>query len=195
MKNCTSILALAALATLSISALAPSSASAWGMRGGHGGYGGGHFGGHYGGGYRPMAGYVRPSYFPRQVYRHWYPSRPYYSPSYATTYPAPSYAPAPVVSYQATPSYAPAQPTYAVQPTAVPCNCEAPAPQAYVPPQPTAAPCNCEAPAPQAYVPPPQPTAPVACNCAQQSYAPQQDQPATQQMKPVNYASAELKKE
>jgi hypothetical protein len=49
-----------------------------------------------------------------------------------------------------------------------------------------------------AYVPPPAPVA-APCNCQapvqQPSYAPQQDQPATRQMKPANYASAELKKE
>ena len=45
------------------------------------------------------------------------------------------------------------------RPAVAPCNCEAPAPQAYVPPvvetQPTEAPCECEAPAQQTYAQPP----------------------------------------
>jgi hypothetical protein len=64
MKIRSTILALSALTTLSVSALAPTQASAWGRHGGYGGgYGGGHhFGGHFGG-YRPMS-YFRPSYSP-----------------------------------------------------------------------------------------------------------------------------------
>jgi hypothetical protein len=64
MKIRSTILALSALTTLSVSALAPTQASAWGRHGGYGGgYGGGyHFGGRFGG-YRPMS-YFRPSYRP-----------------------------------------------------------------------------------------------------------------------------------
>jgi hypothetical protein len=80
MKTRSTILSLAALATLSLSALAPTQASAWGM---HGGFGGGHFGGgHFGGygGYHNWGGYGG--------YRNWsgygYGWRPYFRPSYAS---------------------------------------------------------------------------------------------------------------
>jgi hypothetical protein len=141
MKIRSTILSLAALATLSVSALAPTKASAWGMHGGYGGgyhhfggyggyhhfggYGGYHNWGSYGGGYRHVWSGYRP---------YW---RPHYRPSYGSypTYVAPAYAPAPV---------------------AAPCECEAPAPTTYVAPAPVQQPCECEAPAPivkRVYVP------------------------------------------
>ena len=45
MKTRSKLLTLAALATLFLSALAPTQASAWGM---HGGFSGGHYGGSFG---------------------------------------------------------------------------------------------------------------------------------------------------
>ncbi len=85
MKTRSTIFTLAALATLSLSALAPTQASAGGM---HGGFGGGHFGGgHFGGygGYHNWGGYGR-------GYRYWggygrgYGWSPYFRPSYETSY-------------------------------------------------------------------------------------------------------------
>jgi hypothetical protein len=85
MKTRSTILTLAALATLSLSALAPTQASAWGM---HGGFGGGHFGGgHFGGygGYRNWGGYRG------------YGWNPYFRPSYASYgFYAPVQVPVPV---------------------------------------------------------------------------------------------------
>jgi hypothetical protein len=55
MKTRSTILSLAAFTMLSVSALAPTQASAWGIRGG---FGGGHFdGGHFDGGYHNWGGY------------------------------------------------------------------------------------------------------------------------------------------
>jgi len=113
MQTRTTILALAALTVTSLSALAPTSASAWGM---HGGYGSAHrFGSHFGG-YRPMS-YFRPSYRPHI----WAsaPQRPYTSPVYR-----------PYVTYSA-PTYLPVQPTRVVQPAEE--HCEDPAMQSQAP--------------------------------------------------------------
>jgi hypothetical protein len=113
MKTRTTILALA-LAVTSFSALAPNSASAWGMQSGYGGahFGGGyHFGGQLGG--RTMS-YFRPMYRPHL----WAPApwRPAYRPY--VTYSTPTYAPAPVATYQ--------RPYLPVQPVEEPCENAAP---------------------------------------------------------------------
>jgi hypothetical protein len=196
-----SILSLAALAMLSVAALAPTKASAWGGHGGgHGGghyggghYGGGHYGGHYGGGYgRGYGGYHNWGH-----YGSGYGYRPYYRPNYETSYP--TYAPSYPVSEHCDYCEAPAPVYHATEP----CNCEAP-PQVvvkrvYVPvrvevpvPVRVEAPCECEAPV--RYVPPP---VEENCNCetpsyrTRETYAPRQ-QPY--QDRQANYASKELEK-
>ena len=160
MKIRSTIMTVAALATLSVSALAPTKASAWGMRGYGGSFGGGyHVGGsRFGGfgGYRSM-GYFRPSYGPQisasaPTYRRYVT---YSSPAYAP--PTATYAPAPVVTYQQ--PYAP-QPAYVAAPTEAPCS-----------------PCPSEGSEPQAYTPAPQQQAYVQ----QQGYVPQQQVQMPQQ--------------
>jgi hypothetical protein len=213
MKARSTILALAGLATLSLSALAPTQASAWGMGGYGGGYGyGGGFGGYHtmhigglnwgGGGYRP---YYRPSfgsyptYAPAVTYqRSYFPRRIYTAepcngeaPVYHSTphYAPATYAPAPETYAPAPQTYAPAPQEYAPAPQTY-----APAPQAY-----TQAP-QTYAPAPETYAPA---TAPQSYAPAPQAYAPQQQQgyeatagqpQPSQDRNRVNYSSKELQK-
>jgi hypothetical protein len=188
MKTRSTILALAALVTLSVSALATTPASAWedGYRGGYrDGY---QYSGRHFGGYGSM-GNFRPSY------------RPYVTdaaPSYAPA-PVANYAPAPTVNYQR--PYI-RRPAYVAAPTAVPCDGEAtgprvdaPAPQpqrqAYVAPQPQAY--VAPQPQPQAYVPPQQPEETYEEEApGMQSETPEQ-QPA-QDRRPATYSSRELQR-
>jgi hypothetical protein len=92
MKTRSTILSLAALTMLSVSALAPTQASARGMGGGfHGGhFGGGHFGGGYGRGYHNWGNYSG---------GYGYGWRPYFRPGYETSsysYYVPVQVPVPV---------------------------------------------------------------------------------------------------
>jgi hypothetical protein len=203
MKARSTLFALAALTTLSVSALAPTQASAWGLQGGYGGgFGHGyHFGGYRFGGYNTM-NYFHPSYRPqywasapwRPAYRPTYSTPAYapaptvaYAPAPAPTYyaPAPVYAPAPTVAYAPPPTVT-YQPTYVPQATYVaepvaPCSGAASAPQAYAP----AAQQQVYLPQQQVYVPQPQTAAPYEGNPQQQPY---------QDHKPAMYASTELQK-
>ena len=65
-----SILALAAIATLGAAALAPTSASAWGFKGGWGHHGWGHGYGFYGAGYGIRYLDVPSCYFVKKVNRY-----------------------------------------------------------------------------------------------------------------------------
>jgi hypothetical protein len=180
MKIRSTILALAGFATISLSALAPTQASAFDLNGGDIRIGGIHISGlnvgnlaQIGGGYRvPTVTYQRPC--PGEAH------------SYA---PAPqTYAPATYA--QAPQNYAPAPQGYA------PASQYAPAPQGYAPAE------QGSAPAPQEYAPAPQSYAP-----APQAYAPQQQpqgneaamgseypQQPSQDRNRVNYSSRELQK-
>jgi hypothetical protein len=184
MKTRSTVFALAALTTLSVSALAPTQASAWGMHGCRGGghsyggdyrYSGGHgwggmsrYSGGYGGSYRTAETAEAP--------------RPYYRPRYATSYPSyapsqPAYDPAPVVTHAPAPTY---QQTYIPRPTYV-AEPEAPAPQVYAP-----------APPPQAYAQPQQLEQPYV-EASSQSETPEQPQ-SNQDRRPAIYSSRELQK-
>jgi hypothetical protein len=210
MKIRSTFLALAALTTLSLAALAPTQASAWG--GGHGGghfggghYGGGHFGGgHYGGGHHNWGGGYGRGYGGYHNWGHYgsgYGYRPSY-PSYAPSYPVSERcdyceAPAPVYHAQE-PCECEAQPEVVVKrvyvPVRVPVRVEVPYPVRVEVPVPVReAPCDCEAPV--RYTPPP---VEENCNCeaptyrTRETYAPRQ-QPY-QDSQAVNYASKELEK-
>ena len=144
MTTRTSILALAALAAASISTLAPTSASAWGLHtGGYGGHNGGVFrpvGVNHGGfGYGSIRlsgvnhggfgyGSVRPAWYPRHTFRPWFGNR--------WTFARPYWRP----SYQVGPAFLPSRPVYTpsypvVQPTAEPCDepTYVPQRQSYIP--------------------------------------------------------------
>jgi hypothetical protein len=202
MKIHSTIMTVAALATLSVSTLAPTQASAWGMGGYH------NFGGHSGGyrfgalgGYHSRGGwsggYRRPwseTYVPRRSY---YPSYQTSYPSYAPSAPIyaasqPAYAPAPVVTYRR--PYAP-QPAYVAAPMEAPrspCPSEGTEPQAYTP-----------APQQQAYVQQQGYVPQQQVQMPQQGYAPQQQvqmpqapqyQAPVQQPAQDRYSSTELQK-
>lgn len=202
------ILALAAIATASLSAFASTEASAgWGKPG----YGGrphfprphiGH--GHYP---RPHVPHVHRPHYPQ-----WNVARPYYRPYYRPHYrPLPTYTPPvqtytpPVVQHCYTceapkPVYVPVQVPVRVE-VPVPVRVEVPVPvkvPVYVPVK-QAEPCDCVAPAPKpVYVPPP---AAEPCDCEEPAY---QGRPHThpghhqfdqgRQTTAANYASNELEK-
>jgi len=147
MKTRSTILAVAALATLSLSALAPTQALAWGHGWGHHyGHGWGH---HYGYGHRWYG--HRWGYYGHRFYR-WSGYRSYGSYGGGYSYGQPSYgsyepeAPAPIIKRVYVPVEVPVE---VPVPVRVPvreqaCGCET----AYVPPPPPPPvdDCNCEGP-------------------------------------------------
>lgn len=202
MNTRNTLLALAALTATSIAALAPTSASAWGMGGyghhmGMGGYGH-HMGGY--GGYRPMYrnfGFGRSAGFYGNDYGRWnvWRPRPVYTPTVSENceceapvrYVPPvaehcaCEAPAPVVHKV----YVPVRVPVRVE-VPVPYRVEVPVPvrvpvRVYVPVK-SAEPCDCEAPVVkrQTYVAP-APASTEPCDCEEpgvqrQTYAQPQEQ-------------------